>query len=85
MSVTILFVAALAIMFKYSHDAVEQESLAKAEEMLNGTVLSIDNKLHKTEVATRNMLWNVEKHLDDPESMTHYARQLVGSNPDIVG
>ncbi len=85
MSVTILFVAALAIMFKYSHDAVEQESLAKAEEMLNGTVLSIDNKLHKTEVATRNMLWNVEKHLDDPESMTHYARQLVESNPDIVG
>ena len=85
MSVTILFVAALCIMFKYSHDAIEKESLAKAQQMLICTKLSVENRLHRTEVATHNMLWNVEQHLDDPDVMVEYAMQMVENNPEIVG
>ena len=85
MSVTILFVAALFIMFKFSHDAIENVSLSKAQQMLDCTKLSIENRLHRTEVATHNMLWNVEQHLDDPDMMVDYAYQMVENNPDIVG
>lgn len=85
MSVTILFVAALVIMFRYSHHAIEQESLAKTQQMLDGKVLQIDNQLHKVEVATRNMLWNVEQHLDNPDAMVTYSVKMLESNPDITG
>lgn len=85
LSVTLLFVAALVIMFRYSHNAIEKESLAKAEQMLNKKVLTIENMLHRVEVATTNMRWNVEQHLDDPDAMVDYAMQMVKNNPDIVG
>ena len=85
LSVTILFVAALLIMFRYSHNAIEKESLAKAEQMLNGKVMDIENMLHRVNVATTNMRWNVEQHLDDPDAMVKYTMQVVRSNPDIVG
>ena len=85
LSVTILFVAALVIMFHYSHNAIEKESLAKAEQMLNGKVLDIENRLHRVELATRNMHKDVEQHLDDPDAMAFYTEQVVKSNPDIVG
>lgn len=85
LSVTILFVAALLIMFRYSHNAIEKESLAKAEQMLNGKVMDIENMLHRVNVATTNMRWNVEQHLDDPDAMAKYTMQVVRSNPDIVG
>ena len=85
MSVTILFVAALVIMYHYAHNAIEKESLAKAEQMLNKKVLNIENMLHRVEVATSSMRWNVEQHLDDPDVMVKYAMQMVKNNPDIVG
>ena len=85
MSVTILLVAALVVMYRYAHNAIEKESLAKAERMLNEKVLNIENLLHRVEVATTNMRWNVEQHLDDPDAMVKYAMQMVKNNPDIVG
>lgn len=84
LSVTILFVAALVVMFRFSHNTIERESLDKAQQMLNGKVLSINNQLHKVEVAANNMRWNVEQHLDDPDAMTTYSEQMVQSNPDII-
>lgn len=85
LSVTLLLVVALVIMFRYSHNAIEKESLAKAEQMLNGKVLQIENQQHRVAVATANMRWNIEQHLDDPDAMVDYAKQMVKNNPDIVG
>lgn len=85
LSVTILYVAALFIMFHYSHNAIEKESLEKAQQMLNGKTQLIDNHLHEVEVATSNMLWNVEAHLNQPDSMYIYCMQLVQNNPQVVG
>ena len=85
MSVTILLVTALVVMYRYAHNAIEKESLAKAEQMLNEKVLNIENMLHRVDVATTNMRWNVEQHLDDPDVMVKYAMQMVRNNPDIVG
>jgi len=85
LSVTLLIVAVLFIMFRFSHMVIEKESLAKAEETLHGTTLCIDNMLYGVEVATTNMRWNVEHHLDNPNAMTFYTRELVRNNPNIVG
>lgn len=85
LSVILLLVAALVVMFRYSHNAIEKESLAKAEQLLNRKVMTIENQLHRVEVATTNMRWNIEHHLDDPDAMVGYAMQMVKNNPDIVG
>lgn len=84
-SVIILYVATFAVIFIYTHRAIEKESLAKAEQMLNGTVLRIDNLLHQVEVSGTNMLWNIEHHLDDPDAMTAYTQEIVKNNRNIVG
>ncbi len=85
LSVTLLLVVALVVMFHYSHNAIEKESLAKAEQMLNGKVKYIENQMHRLEVATRNMHWNVERHLDDPDAMEIYCSEMVMNNPNVVG
>lgn len=54
-SVILMFVAALAFLFRYSHLTLENESLKKADQMLAGTVTHIDNQLHEVNVATRNI------------------------------
>ena len=82
-AVTVLFVAALVIMFRFSHAAVEKESLEKAQGTLKGTVLRIENMLHEVEGATTSIQWEVEHHLDDPNAMDRYTREIVRNNPNI--
>lgn len=83
-AVAILFVATLIVVSRFSHQAIEKESLAKAQETLDGTAQRIENMLHKVEVATANMRWNVEHHLDDPNAMALYTQEIVKNNPDIL-
>lgn len=85
LSVVLLFVAALSAMFRFSQKTLEHESLEKAQETLNGTVLRIDNMLKHVEVDTRNTLWTIEHHLEDPEAMEAYSRDIVKSDEHIVG
>lgn len=83
--VTLLFVAALVVMFRFSHDVIERESLAKAEQMLAGTVLRVEDEMHEVEVASRSMHWSVERHLDSPELMAPYCIEFLEDNPDVMG
>ncbi len=85
LGVALLFVAALSVMFRYSHQAVEKESLEKARQMLDGTVLYIDNVMHEVEVASINMCWNVEHHVDEPDKMANYCLQFLKDNPNVIG
>lgn len=83
--VTFLFVAALFVMFRFSHQTIEEEAIEKAMHTLEGTSQHIDNILHEVEVANRQMLWNVEHHLDNPDVMAAYSRQIIKSNPHLLG
>lgn len=84
-SVVIMFVAALAFLFRYSHLTLENESLKKADQMLAGTVTHIDNQLHEVNVATRNMAWYIEQSLNNPDALVLYTQELVQNNPTIIG
>ncbi len=83
--VALLFVATLTVMFHFSLQAVKEEALAKASETLDGTVKRIDNELHKVEVASVGFHWSVEHHLDSPEAIRKYCRQIVENNPLVMG
>ena len=83
--VAILFTAALLVMLHYSWRAVKDEGLHSAVQTLSGTMQHIDNTLHEVELATRQMQWNVEHHLDDPDRMFTFSRKMLETNPNITG
>lgn len=83
--VAILLVAALTVMYHFSHQTVREEAVAKAMQTLDRTVLAIDNILVKVEVAGRMMRWNMERHLDDPKALSRDCRKMVEDNPMLIG
>ncbi|MBR4921458.1 MAG: HAMP domain-containing protein [Prevotella sp.] len=83
--VALLFLAAAFVMFYFARKSIMHEALAKAEKTLDAAVFNIDNMLQVAEVATDNMLWNVEHHLDSPEKMDVYCQKLLKNNPTIEG
>lgn len=85
LGVTLFYVAAVVVMFRFSHQAIEAEALEKAGQALDGTVQRIENRMAAVEVASRNMLWNVERHLDNPDGMASYCIEFLENNPGVEG
>lgn len=83
--VAALFVAALSVMSYYARQAVKEEAIARSEQALQTSVLTIENTLHKTEVAAKNMRSYAEGRLAHPDEMMQISRQMLETNPDIVG
>ena len=83
--IAILLLVALAVMFHFSRQALRQEAMQTAEQTLEGTVQHIDNILLSMEQSAGNIYWDLMAHLDEPDRMYTYSRQLVECNPYIVG
>ncbi|MBO4891200.1 MAG: HAMP domain-containing protein [Prevotella sp.] len=83
--VTAIFLAALTMMFTESQEHVRIDTLGKARQTLDGTVLHIENTLRAVEVAANNMLRVVEDNLDKPDKMMDYSRQVLENNPNLDG
>ena len=83
--VTAIFLAALGIMFAESRDHVRKDTLGKARQTLDGTVLHIDNTLHAVEVVANNMLRVIESNLDKPDKMFEISRKVLETNPELDG
>ena len=81
----LLLTVTLGILAYFSHKALHEEALRNAEQMLKGTVQDIDNILMSVEQSTGNVYFDLKEHLDDPDRMYTYSRELVKSNPNIVG
>ena len=81
----LLLIVTLGILTYFSHRALHKEALRSAEQMLEGIVQNIDNILMSVEQSTGNMYYEVVEHLDNPGRMYTYSRNLVESNPNIVG
>lgn len=83
--VTAIFLAALTIMFTESRDHVRKDTLGKARQTLDGTVLHIDNTLQTVEVAANNMIRVIENNLDKPDKMLDFSRKILETNPILDG
>lgn len=80
-----LFMTALGILFYYSRIAVKDEAVEKATHTLEGTLLHVENTLHEVEVAAHNMKWQVEQHIETPDSMFTFSRTILENNPNLSG
>lgn len=81
----IVLIAALGFMFEVSRQAIRQEAINRATNQLDNTVLRVTNIMDRVEVATNNIEWLVRRHLNAPDSMFVYTRQILENNPDLNG
>lgn len=84
-AMAILLMATLTVMLYYSKKALKEEALEKVSQTLEGTVQSIDNILLSVEQTTGNIYFSLISHLDQPDMMFTYSRQLVESNKCVAG
>lgn len=81
----LLLALSLGILFCFSHKALKQEALRDAEHTLEATAQSIDNILLSVEQSTGNIYYDLLAHVNDSSRMFTYCRELIESNPNIVG
>ena len=81
----VVLVSALGYMFSVSRQAIRQEAVNHATEILENTTLRVNSILERVEVATNNTDWLINRHLDGPDSMFIYSRRLLENNPDLNG
>lgn len=85
MFAAVIFIISVGYMFSESREAVRNEAISHATEVLNNTALRVNNILENVETATRNIDWLVGRHLDAPDSMFVYSRRILVNNPYLDG
>jgi len=79
----LIFNVALGFLFYQSREAVRQEAVSRATQILDKTSLRIEGILNRVEVASNMTKWLVQRHPDQADSMFVYSRGLLLNNPDF--
>ena len=83
-TVMLLFLSLTVLLF-FSRGAMKKEANRDVEQTLEATVMNIDNVLMSVEQSTYNIFTDLQGHIDDPERMKIYSREIVRANPHVVG
>ena len=84
-SAALLLELTSAVMYYSSQNIIHKMVERLTEREMNAIYLSIHNKLAKVELTVDNMSWVVSEGLEEPDWMYSITRQLVESNPAILG
>ena len=79
----LIFLTALGFMFVQSRDAVRQEAINRATQILDKTSLRVTGILNRVEVATHMTKWLVMRHPEVADSMFVYSQGMLKCNPDF--
>ena len=79
----IIFTVALGFLFFQSREAVRQEAISHASQILDKTSLRVEGILNRVEVASNMTKWLVSRHPDKADSMFVYSRSMLANNPDF--
>ncbi len=83
--ITLLLMVSLIVMLFFSRRAIKEEAIQKASQTLEGTIQHIDNILLSVEQTAGNFYFSMMPHMDNPDMMVTFARQLVDSSPYVTG
>ena len=83
MFAAIIFNVALGFLFFQSRDAVREEAVNHAMQILDKTSLRVEGILNRVEVASNMTTWLVQRHPDKPDSMFVYSRGMLLNNSDF--
>ncbi len=79
----VIFIAALGFLFYQAREAVRQEAVSRATQLLDKTSLRVDSILNRVEVASDMTKWLIQRHPDKADSMFVYSRGMLVNNPDF--
>ena len=79
----VIFIGALSFLFYQSREAVRQEAISRATQILDKTSLRVESILNRVEVASEMTEWLVLRHPDKADSMFVYSRGMLLNNPDF--
>ena len=79
----IIFNVALGFLFYQARDAVRQEAVSRATQILDKTSQRVEGILNRVEVASNMTKWLVERHPDKADSMFVYSRGMLQNNPEF--
>ena len=79
----VIFIAALGFLFYQAREAVRQEAISRATQILDKTSLRVDSILNRVEVASNMTKWLVLRHPEQADSMFVYSRGMLLNNPDF--
>ena len=83
MFAAVIFIAALGFLFYQSREAVRQEAISRATQILDKTSMRVEGILNRVEVASNMTEWLVQRHPDRADSMFVYSRGMLLNNPDF--
>lgn len=83
--IVMLLVLSLGGLFYFTRKALVEESKMDAKQHLEGTIQQVDNVMMTIEQSAGNLYYDLIDHLDQPDRMMTYCRQLVECNPNILG
>ena len=83
MFAAVIFISALSFFFYQARDAVRQEAISRATQILDNTAERVEGILNRVEVATNMTKWLIQRHPDNPDSMFVYSRGMLLNNPDF--
>ena len=85
MFAAVIFIGALGFLFYQAREAVRQESINRAMQILDNTSMRVSAIVNRAEVATVMTEWLVMRHPDTPDSMFVYSKGILLHNPDLDG
>lgn len=81
----LLLFLSLAVLLYFSRQALKDEAKHDAEETVEGTVQHIDNILMSVEQSAYITYEDLKGHLNEPDRMVTYCREVVKNNPYVGG
>ena len=81
----LVFLGAMAYFFTVSRRYVREEAILRATQVVENSVLRLNNILEDVQLSADNLEWLVYRHLDEPDLMMEYSRITVQGNPVLSG
>ena len=81
----LVFLGATVYFFTVSRRYVREEAILRATQVVENSVLRLNNILEDVQLSADNLEWLVYRHLDDPDLMMEYSRITVQGNPVLSG
>lgn len=75
----------LAAVLIYSRQIIQQQAMDDAVKSLQQVMERTDRHLHQIEAAADSLIPKIEQHIDQPDMMFAYSRELLKQHPDLKG
>lgn len=75
----------LLAILTYSRQVIQQQAMDNAVKSLQQVMELTDRHLHQIEAAADSLIPQIEQHIDQPDMMFEYSRQLLEQHPDLKG